>query len=78
MKHQPRQRESDVDGEVGLISWRRRHLERSGFDPQLAERLANDRRFDMHALLNLVDHGCPPELAARILAPLDDTPERAT
>jgi hypothetical protein len=26
---------------------------------------------DIHALLELVDRGCPPHLAARILAPLD-------
>jgi len=26
----------------------------------------------VHAVLDLVDRGCPAELAARILAPLDD------
>jgi hypothetical protein len=26
---------------------------------------------DLHQLLELVDRGCPPELAVRILAPLD-------
>jgi hypothetical protein len=26
---------------------------------------------DLHALLELVDRGCPPALAARILAPLE-------
>jgi hypothetical protein len=26
---------------------------------------------DVHALLELVDRGCPPVLAARIMAPLD-------
>ncbi|WP_344257069.1 hypothetical protein [Terrabacter carboxydivorans] len=30
-------------------------------------------RVDLHALLELVDAGCPPELAARILSPLDET-----
>jgi hypothetical protein len=25
---------------------------------------------DVHALLQLVDRGCPPELAARILSPI--------
>jgi hypothetical protein len=33
--------------------------------------LARDPRTDLHALLELVDRGCRPELAARILAPLD-------
>ena len=26
---------------------------------------------DIHALLELIDLGCPPELATRIVAPLD-------
>jgi hypothetical protein len=39
--------------------------------------LANDRRFDLHAVLELVDRGCPPELAARILAPLNDSQDGA-
>jgi hypothetical protein len=30
------------------------------------------KRIDLHELLELVDAGCPPELAARILSPLDD------
>jgi hypothetical protein len=33
--------------------------------------LAGDCAIDLHALLELVDHGCPPALAARILAPLE-------
>jgi hypothetical protein len=50
-------------------------LERAGFPPPLASSLAQDDRTDVHALLDLVDRGCPPELAARILAPLED-PQR--
>jgi hypothetical protein len=57
--------------EVGIVPWRRRQLERAGFERALAETLACDRRTDVHALLELVDRGCPPPLAARILAPLD-------
>ena len=37
----------------------------------LAAGLAADRRYDVHALIELVELGCPPDLAARILAPLD-------
>jgi hypothetical protein len=37
----------------------------------LADRLARDTAFDLHALLELVDRDCPPALAARIVAPLD-------
>ena len=31
-----------------------------------------DTRYDLHALIELVERGCPPELAVRILAPLDE------
>jgi hypothetical protein len=61
-----------VDPELAaMIVWRRRRLEQAGFDRGRAEQLAGDRRTDVHALLELVDRGCPPDLAARILAPLD-------
>ena len=50
--------------------WRRRVLEQAGFDRDVARQLAASRDVDLHDLLNLVDRGCPPELAARILAPL--------
>jgi hypothetical protein len=57
-------------------AWRRRCLERAGVDLALADALARDRNVDLHALLELIDRGCAPELAARIVAPLD-TPEQA-
>ena len=53
-----------------LRDWRRRVLRHAGFTDRLADELAADGAFDLHDLLELVDHGCPPELAARILAPL--------
>jgi hypothetical protein len=52
-----------------LDDWRRRRLIAAGFDAQLAAGVA-DSGIDLHELLVLVDRGCPPELAARILAPL--------
>jgi hypothetical protein len=55
-----------------LVGWRRRRLCRAGFAPDLADAVARDCAMDLHALLGLVDRGCPPELAARIVAPLDD------
>ena len=61
---------------LDLLAWRRRRLQLAGFDAALADRVAGDRRFDLHAVLELIDRGCSPELAARILAPLDDQPER--
>jgi hypothetical protein len=59
------------------IQWRVGRLVCAGFAPPQAERLARDERIDVHELLELVDRGCPPELAGRILAPLDDEAGRA-
>jgi hypothetical protein len=56
--------------------WRRRQLLSSGFPSRLAARIADDGRYDLHALIELTERGCPPELAARILAPLDELPGR--
>lgn len=55
-----------------VLTWRIDRLCEVGCSARLAEALARDRRYDLHALLELVDRGCPPELAARILAPLED------
>ena len=54
-----------------IVRWRTGQLREAGFHPRLAETLARDCAYDLHAVLRLVDNGCPPELAARILAPLD-------
>jgi hypothetical protein len=55
-----------------VVEWRRSQLVLAGFGPDLAVELARDCAMDLHALLELTDRGCPPALAARILAPLDD------
>jgi hypothetical protein len=55
-----------------IIEWRRGRLLDAGFASDLAADLAQDGKVDLHALLDLVDQGCPPDLAARILAPLED------
>lgn len=54
-----------------IFSWRVALLSDAGFAQEIAERVARDRGYDLHALLDLVDRGCPPEFAVRILAPLD-------
>ena len=53
-----------------LVDWRRRRLELAGFEPPLAYILATSPAIDLHELLGLLDRGCPPHLAARIVAPL--------
>jgi hypothetical protein len=55
---------------VNVVTWRRCRLLESGFAPDLAQQLASTPAVDVHALLQLVDRGCPPDLAARILSPL--------
>jgi hypothetical protein len=59
-----------VRREDQLGSWRRDQLVRSGFPHDLATSVARDARFDLHALIELVERGCPPDLAVRILAPI--------
>jgi hypothetical protein len=59
-------------GSASIVEWRRDRLLAAGFAPDVAAALARDRGVDLHAVLALIDRGCPPELAARILAPLDD------
>jgi hypothetical protein len=61
--------------ERALGDWRRRRLIAAGFEAELVGELAADDAVDLHELLMLLDRGCPPPLAARILAPID-TPER--
>jgi hypothetical protein len=67
-------RERQVDE---VVRWRREQLAEAGFSLPLAARVANDARYDLHALIELVERGCPPELAARILAPLEREPDAA-
>jgi hypothetical protein len=55
-----------------VLSWRRDRLVEAGFAQPLALRLAHDPRYDLHALIELVEHGCPPQLAVRILAPVEE------
>lgn len=57
--------------ELQVLAWRRGRLLAAGFGSDLAHALAANRRVDLHALLELVERGGPPVLAARILAPVD-------
>lgn len=61
------------DGTVDEVSrWRQERLTGSGFSIALAAEIADDSRYDLHALIELVERGCPPDLAVRILSPLTD------
>jgi hypothetical protein len=71
----PPSRAAAVAGRVppsDVEAWRLRRLVDAGFPLSLALELAATPGVDLHALLALLDRGCPPELAARILAPIDE------
>jgi hypothetical protein len=54
-----------------VVAWRRARLRNAGFDSELADQLSRECAVDLHALIELVERGCPSQLAARILAPLE-------
>ena len=47
--------------------WRTDELLRVGYDVETATVMAADSAVDLHSALELVERGCPPDLAARIL-----------
>ena len=59
--------------EAEVLFWRRKQLVAAGFPPALAAEVADDPSYDLHALIELAERGCPPELAVRILAPMEGT-----
>jgi hypothetical protein len=58
-------------GTNDAVAWRRARLRKAGFGTALSEQLSNECGVDLHALIGLVERGCSPPLAARILAPLE-------
>ena len=61
---------TEID-EKQIVGWRRRQLTGAGFSLPLAARIAGDPGYDLHALIELTERGCAPELAVRIVAPLE-------
>ncbi len=57
--------------DAAVVTWRRGQLLAAGFDLDASEQLARDCGVDLHALLDLVERGCPPALAMRIVAPVE-------
>jgi hypothetical protein len=47
--------------------WRATELERAGYPPDAAGRIASRHDVDLHRAIALVENGCPPELALKIL-----------
>ena len=47
--------------------WRADELERAGYPPEAAAALATSKDVDLHFAVALLQRGCSPELALRIL-----------
>jgi hypothetical protein len=47
--------------------WRAEELMRAGYAARAAGRLATRHDIDLHRAVSLVEQGCPPELAVKIL-----------
>jgi hypothetical protein len=47
--------------------WRVEELERAGYEPRAAGRLAVRHDVDLHAAVDLIQRGCPTDLALKIL-----------
>jgi len=58
-------------GGLAVVNWRQLELEQCGFPRSLAAQVARDERYDLHQLIDLVQQGCAPALAVRILSPLE-------
>ena len=60
--------ETPIETELERVErWRTEELIRVGFDPDVATLMALEPGIDLHAAVDLIDRGCPPDLAARIL-----------
>jgi hypothetical protein len=59
----------------GVVQWRREQLIHAGLPLRLSERVARDERYDLHELVQLLERGCAPALAVRILRPIE--PDKA-
>lgn len=47
--------------------WRSNELMRAGYPPEAAAELASRHDIDLHHAVQLVERGCPAEVAVRIL-----------
>jgi len=50
-----------------VVRWRAQELERAGFDASSAAELAERADVDLHRAVQLLESGCPVELAVQIL-----------
>jgi hypothetical protein len=60
-----------------VVEWRRLELLHCGFSLALAARVAEDQRYDLRELIELVARGCSPAVAVQILSPLEGSDQLA-
>jgi hypothetical protein len=53
--------------QIQIELWRTEELERAGYSHRAAGRLAARHDIDLHQAVRLLERGCTPELALRIL-----------
>jgi len=59
---------SIIDSELGIVEqWRHEALERAGYDWESATVLAASHDVDLHRAIELLQRGCPKDLALQIL-----------
>ena len=54
-----------------VVEWRRLELLHCGFPSALAARVAQDPRYDLREVIELVARGCAPAVAVQIVSPLN-------
>ena len=60
--------EEIVETELERVErWRAEELMRAGYDPRGRTELAARLDIDLHPATELLEHGCPPDLALQIL-----------
>jgi len=60
--------DTEVLDETELVeSWRAEQLELAGYGAAAAAKLAMRHDVDLHVAIELLSHGCAPELALKIL-----------
>ena len=58
---------TETEEVLRVLVWRFKQLCRTGFELELATTLAARIDVDLHEAIGLVERGCPPETAGRIL-----------
>jgi hypothetical protein len=52
---------------ITVEAWRTEVLQHAGYPTELAQTLAHCTNVDLHQAVHLLEHGCPPLTALRIL-----------